>query len=249
MKLYVQDVGFSYAGAPALEHVTFCAMPGECTAVLGGNGAGKSTLLRCIDGILRCWQGRIEADGCPLDGMKPQKRARLIAYVPQEPQFPDGCTVFDAVLLGRTPYPEAQKEDLSLVDGILAKLNLHALAMRRVDRLSGGERQKVAVARALAQTPRILLFDEPTANLDLANQLSVLGMIRELAREKQMTVLVSLHDLNLALRFADRFLLLRDRTVLAAGDAQALTPERIAAAYGVRVQFARVGGHTVVVPE
>ena len=136
-----------------------------------------------------------------------------------------------------------------MVDGILAKLNLHALAMRRVDRLSGGERQKVAVARALAQTPRILLFDEPTANLDLANQLSVLGMIRELAREKQMTVLVSLHDLNLALRFADRFLLLRDRTVLAAGDAQALTPERIAAAYGVRVQFARVGGHTVVVPE
>ena len=92
-------------------------------------------------------------------------------------------------------------------------------------------------------------FDEPTANLDLANQLSVLGMIRELAREKQMTVLVSLHDLNLALRFADRFLLLRDRTVLAAGDAQALTPERIAAAYGVMVQFARVGGHTVVVPE
>ena len=122
MKLYVQDVGFSYVGAPALEHVTFCAMPGECTAVLGGNGAGKSTLLRCIDGILRCRQGRIEADGCPLDGMKPQKRARLIAYVPQEPQFPDGCTVFDAVLLGRTPYPEARKEDLSLVDGICTRL-------------------------------------------------------------------------------------------------------------------------------
>lgn len=249
MKLYVRDVGFSYAGVPALEHVTFCAMPGECTAVLGGNGAGKSTLLRCIDGILHCRQGQIEADGRPLDGMKPRERARMVAYVPQEMQFPTGCTVFDAVLLGRTPYPAAQKEDLSLIDKILTRLGLDTLAMRRVDWLSGGERQKVAVARALAQTPQILLFDEPTANLDLANQLSVLRMLRELAREKQITVLVSLHDLNLALRFADRFLLLRNRTILAAGDAQVLTPERITEAYGVRVQLARVGGYTVVVPE
>lgn len=256
MTLEVEELSFAYGGQPVLEKVSFTARGGTCLAILGPNGAGKSTLLRCIDRLLVPTSGSIRMDGREVADMKPGELARQVAFVPQEPVFAD-ATVFDAVLLGRRPCFrwEAGADDLLAVEKTLAKLGLAPLALRPVEQLSGGERQRVAIARALVSQPQVLLLDEPTSNLDMKHQMDTIALLRTVTRDSGVCVrdsrpcvLVTMHDLNLAVRFADSFLLMKDRRVYAAGGPEILTPATLRAVYGVEVTVAQVEGQTVVVP-
>lgn len=247
--LNVECLSFSYpCGREILRDISFSVEPGSFLAVLGNNGAGKSTLLKCLGGILRPRAGRAMLDGTDLTALSPGALARQAAFVAQE-NTAAALTVFDTVLLGRKPYLRwgVSGEDRRAVEAVLRRLDLETLADRELDRLSGGERQKVLLGRALAQRPKLLLLDEPTSNLDLRNQYEVLDLVRRICREERLTAVAVLHDLTQALRFCDRFLLLRGGAVHAAGDASVVTPEALAAVYGVEAAVTHAAGEPAVV--
>lgn len=181
--------------------------------------------------------------------MSGTKRARRIGHVPQRAEA-SHMTVYDTVLVGRTPHItwSASHRDHHVVEDVLAELGLEHLAMRPIDELSGGELQKIVIARALAQEPRLLLLDEPTSSLDLRNQLDVLDTVKRVTSAQGVAVIAVMHDLNLALRFADAFLLLSDGRVHACGGPEVVTPQSIAEVYGVPVALAEVDGVRVIVP-
>ena len=246
----VDGLDFSYgSGAAILDRVAFDAAAGRCVAVLGNNGAGKSTLVKCVARILEPGSGSVYVDGEDAASLGRRELARRVAYVAQRGSH-DRLTVFDSVLLGRTPHMgyEPGREDLDIVASAIDRLGLEPLALRYVDELSGGEAQKVALARALAQRPRTLLLDEPTSNLDLRNQYETMAILRDEAARSNMCVIVVMHDLNLALRFCDRFLFMKDRTVYAYGGPEVVDEATVWAVYGVPVAVETVRGVPVVVP-
>ncbi len=249
MILSVAGLSFSYPGRPVLRDVDLAVAAGDVLAVLGVNGAGKSTLLKCITRILPPSAGVVEIQDEPAARLSRRELARRIGYVAQR-QVSVGMTVFDAVLLGRRPHIrwEASRRDFDVVRRALRTLELEEYALRYLDELSGGEQQKVVIARALAQEPRILLLDEPTSSLDLKNQLEVARIIRGVAARQRIAAVVSVHDLNLAIRFADKFLLLKDGEVFAAGGMDVMTPEVIESVYAVPVAIRRFADVPVVVP-
>ncbi|MBC5580023.1 ABC transporter ATP-binding protein [Anaerofilum sp. BX8] len=250
MKLEIKDLCFAYGTHEIVQNVSFEAEEGQILAVLGINGVGKSTMLRCINRINRPRSGKITVGGKDVARMDGATLAKHIGYVSQNCEFSES-TVFDAVLLGRKPFIQwdVTGHDLEIVQEVLGLLSLEGYAMRSVNELSGGERQKVAIARALAQQTPVLLFDEPTSNLDLKNQLEVLQTIRTIVREKGLTAVVTIHDLNLALRFADRFLIMKEGRVYADGGAEAVNTAAIREVYGVRAAVMECSGRRVVVPE
>lgn len=249
MILSVDGVEFSYGSRAVLRKVKFTVEKREFLAILGNNGAGKSTLLKCMNRILRPQRGSILLERKELSRLSRVEIARRMAYVAQRHEG-GRLTVFDAVLLGRKPHIkwDAGRKDLETVHAVLRVLGLEELSLRYLDELSGGELQKVVMARALAQEPRVLLLDEPTSSLDLRNQLEVLKIVKRAARERDIAAAVVMHDLNLALRFAEKFLLLRDKTIFACGGIEIMTPDNIAGVYGVPVMMERVGGVPVVIP-
>jgi iron complex transport system ATP-binding protein len=249
-----EDVSFDYDGLPALRGVSFTARAGELVALLGPNGAGKSTLLRLAAGLLAPSVGRVRV--CGLDAHSAPRRAfaRICALVPQEPRAPWPFTVREAVMMGRAPHQGLLAVpgpfDHGAVEGALRACDLLALADRRLDALSGGERRRVFFARALAQEPRVLLLDEPTAFLDLAHQVAAMEMARVAARGGLCVVAV-LHDLNLAGGSADRIVALSDGRVVADGPPrEVLTAERVSEVWGVPVWRGENGatGAPVVLP-
>ena len=247
----VQNITFSYGrGGPAtLDHVSFRLEDGQCMAILGNNGAGKSTLLKCIDRIHRAREGAVLVDGEDVFAMSGRQMAQKIAYVPQNAASMQ-MTVFDAVLLGRKPYIQwdATAEDRAIVTRILRQMELEDYALRNVSELSGGEAQKVALARALAQEPRLLLLDEPTSNLDPHNQHEVLQLVRAVARERKICVILIIHDLNLAVRYCDRFLFLKNAGVYACGGLEVMTPRAIEAVYRMHVHIVEYMDIPLIVP-
>ncbi len=247
--LQVRQLSFTYPRHPVLNRISLSVRPGELLAVLGPNGTGKTTLLKCLNGIHRADGGAVYIDGRDTLALRPGEMARQSAYVAQRPDS-GPQTVFDAVLLGRKPFIrwKPEEKDLRLVEHALHRLHLSPLALRPLTCLSGGELQKVMIARALVQEPRLLLFDEPTSALDLKNQLEMLTLIREVVESEQLAGVMTLHDVNSALRFAHRFLFLKAGAVLAAGDISTVTPELIQAVYGVPVSLVRVNGCPVVIP-
>ena len=248
--LEVRDMSFAYEpGRPVLEGVGFSGAAGEVTAVLGNNGAGKSTLIKCMDRILKPSSGEVLVDGVNLLALSRREHARVAACVPQTP--PGGTlTVFDAALLGRRPYIswDATAHDRAVAAAALESLGLASKALRRVDELSGGERQKVAIARALAQEPRLLLLDEPTSSLDPRAQHDVMRTVRTLTRERGVCTVVILHDLGLAARYCDRFLFLKGSKVFAFGGREVMTSDTIEEVYGMHVHIIDYMGVPVVVP-
>ena len=205
MNLKISDLSFKYSsGKQVLDGVNFQAESGKCTFLLGANGAGKTTLFSNILGLLTPSFGKITLDDADLSSLKPREKAKLLGYVPQNVFFPSG-SAFDAVLLGRRPYIRwgVTENDLSVVEKLFKDLSVEDFAMRNVDSLSGGEKQKIAIARALAQEPQVLLFDELTSNLDVKNQADVLSFIKKLTVDKNVITVAIVHDLSLALRFAD----------------------------------------------
>jgi iron complex transport system ATP-binding protein len=233
-----------------LRGVSLALAPGEVLAVLGQNGAGKSTLLRCLAGALKP-TGLVELDGRPLESVPPGERARMLAFVPQHipPRLP--MTVFEAVLLGRRPYLSwrPRPQDLEAAWEALSLLGLEDLAQREFSEISGGQRQKVALARALAQESRLLVMDEPTSSLDLRHQLEVMTLLCAQAEERDTGVILAVHDLNLAARFAHRVILLSGGRVEADGPpSEVLTEESIRRVYGVEVLRMEAGAGTMFFP-
>ena len=249
MNLEVSNLSFHYPSNKVLNDVMFSVGHSECVAILGTNGVGKSTLLKCINRILRYQQGAVAMCGDDIHSLSRNELAKRVGYVAQSSHFSE-TTVFDAILLGRKPYIkwDVTDSDLKLVQGIMERLSLAPYAMRTVTHLSGGETQKVAIARALAQQPRVLLFDEPTSNLDLKNQLEVISLIKNIVKEENMSAVVTMHDLNLATRFADKFIMMKDGSIFAAGGHEILTSENIKEVYGVDAAVERYKGQLVVIP-
>ena len=251
MRLEVRDLRYGYTPErEVVRGVSFTVRAGECVAVLGTNGVGKTTMLKCINRVIRPQAGEVLVDGQPVHRLSGRELAQRIGYVPQVCEFADS-SVFDAVLLGRKPFLQwdVTKRDLEIVQDVLRRMGLEEYAHREVNALSGGERQKVSIARALAQQAPVLLFDEPTSSLDLRNQLEVLDMTKQVVRQQGLAAVVILHDLNLALRFADRFLVMKEGTVRAFGGREVVDPEMIREVYGVQAQVLEVNGRPVVVPQ
>ena len=207
----IKDLSFAYGKTPVLSGVSFTAQAGQCVGILGNNGAGKSTLVSCVSRIRTPAAGEVRSNGRAVGDMGRTERARTIAYVAQKNEA-GRSTVFDCVLLGRRPYIRwtVSRKDMDLCRDMIARMGLEALQLRTLDELSGGELQKVMLARALVQQPKVLLLDEPTSELDPRNQYEMMALVRQLARERSVTVLIVIHDLNLALRFCDRLFFLRD---------------------------------------
>lgn len=249
MILNVQGIRFHYPGRPVLDEASFSVAPGEVLAILGTNGTGKTTLLKCLNRILTPAAGAVWIKEQPIATLSRNALAQKMGYVEQQ-RHGSRATVFNTVLLGRKPYIrwDITQNDMAIAAHALETLGLADFASRYLDELSGGELQKVVIARALAQEPEILLMDEPTSSLDLKNQLEVLTLIRQISRERGIASVVAMHDLNLALRFADRFMLLKDKTIYAAGGVEVMTPETIEAVYAVPVTIAAHNGSRVVIP-
>jgi len=250
----VSGASFSYGSRAALEGVSLMALAGELVALLGPNGAGKSTLVRLVAGLLAPASGSVRL--CGLDPHAAPRRAvaRVCALVPQEPHTPWPFTVREAVMMGRAPHQGLLAVpgplDHGAVDGALRACDLAHLSSRRLDALSGGERRRVFFARALAQEPRVLLLDEPTAFLDLAHQVAAMDMARVAARAGLCVVAV-LHDLNLAAAACDRLVVLsRGRVVAEGPPAAVLTAERVGEVWGLPVWRGENGasGAPVVLP-
>lgn len=249
MKLTVANIHFSYNSHPVLSDVNFSLSQGEVMCVLGVNGAGKSTMLKCINHILKPTRGAVLLDGENLLSLPQYKVARRVGYVPQH-HTKTRLTVFQAVLMGRKPHINWSmgSHDYKMTENIMAQMGLSDLATRPLTCLSGGEIQKVSIARALAQSPQVLLLDEPTSNLDLKNQLEVMRLIRCAVKTESLSAVVAIHDLNIATRFADRFLFLKDGRIHAAAKNNTLTPEIIRQVYGIDVVFKEYKGRPLVVP-
>lgn len=247
----VNNITFSYphTAKPVLEQVGFNIAAGECMAILGNNGAGKSTLLKCVDRICHAPGASVLVDGKDLFSMNSRMMAQYVAYVPQNAGAVN-MTVFDAVLLGRKPYIkwDATKEDRQIASRVIHQMGLDDYVLRNVSELSGGEAQKVMLARALAQEPRVLLLDEPTSSLDPRNQHEVLQVVRQIAREHQISAAIIMHDLNLAIRYCDVFLFLKGTKVYACGGMEVMTPNVIEAVYGMQAQIVQHEGVPLVIP-
>lgn len=252
-RLEARGLRLAYGRRPAIEGVNLTITPGECVALAGPNGSGKSTLLRGLARLMRPAGGTVLLDGKALAQWPPRALARRLAVLPQSPQSPDDLTVEQLVSLGRHPHQRLlglpTVADRQAVAAALAQTDLVHLADRPLRALSGGERQRAWIALTLAQEPHLLLLDEPTAYLDLAHALSVLELVRRLNREQGITVVMALHDLSQAARFADRVIMLCAGRVVADGPpAAVITPETIACVFGVEAEVVRAGGQPVVVP-
>ncbi len=249
MMLSVANVGFSYNGRKILDDIGFRIHEGEMLVVVGVNGAGKTTLLKCLCGILRPDEGSIFIDETEIAQMERSDRARRIGYVPQRYSDTD-TSVFEAILLGRKPHMgwTVTEKDLHVTEEILRALKLESMALRPISSLSGGEVQKVIIGRSLAQEPDLLLLDEPTSNLDLKNQMEIMDILTGVARNRGLSVIVTMHDINTALRFADQFLMLKDGRVHSITPRASVTEELIRHVLDVDVIMGRVGDYRVVIP-
>jgi cobalamin transport system ATP-binding protein len=253
MLLRASNLAFSFGDRPILRDISLALDPGEIVSLIGPNGAGKTTLIRALLGHLHA-SGTIEWDDRALARWSRRELARRVAYLPQAPTSDEGQTVLEVLRLGRAAYWTAfgieSSRDAQVVDEIAATLNLSDLLSRRMDELSGGQRQRVFLGRSLVQEPAAMLLDEPSTFLDLRHQVELCELLRKLAREKQIAVLMASHDLNLAAGFSDRIILLHDGAIAAAGNpSDVLKPELLAQVYGVSIdRIDRPGQAPVVVP-
>ncbi len=236
--LKVESVSVRYQDHLVLDDVSLSVQPGEVLALIGPNGAGKSTLIRAVSGVVPRQSGRINICGRDGSSITPTERARLLAVVSQAQPLPPTFTVYQTVLLGRTPHlgwlGQAGRSDHEIVRRALEQTKITEMTERMIGELSGGEQQRVLLARALAQSTPILLLDEPTNHLDLRHQTGFLSLVRQLAIDNGLAVLVALHDLNLASLYTDRVAVLADGRLKAVGTpGQVFTEEILSPIYGV----------------
>lgn len=248
--LRVKDVGFNYKSKEVIESVALSVDKGEILSLVGPNGAGKTTLLKCMNRLLVPHRGTIEVEGKDIQTMSRLELARSVAYVPQAEQLRFPITVFDTILLGRRPYIKWQptQKDFDIVIAVIEQLELGELAMRDMNQLSGGERQKVIIAKAIVQEPKVLLFDEPSTYLDLKYQLKMMQFIRSLTETDNLCAVITTHDLNLALRFSNKLAVLKDGGIVVAGKPNILTEKVIHQVYEVKANVRWEDDKPFVVP-
>lgn len=244
----VEHLSYAYGKTAVLSDVSFSAGDSECVAILGNNGVGKSTLVTCVNRIRTPSSGTIRIDGEDAFALSRLELAKRVAYVAQKNEM-SRVTVFDCVLLGRKPYFgwTAGDEDLERCADMIRRTGLSHLQLRSLDTLSGGELQKAMLARALVQEPRVLLLDEPTSSLDPSSQYGMMELVRQITKERGLTSLIVLHDLNLALRFCDRFLFLKEGRAFCCGGPEVVTGETIESVYGIPARVAELDGRRVAV--
>lgn len=250
MTVRLRSVAAGYGAAPVVSSIDLDVADGEWLSLIGPNGAGKSTLLKAVAGLLPV-SGSVDV------GLGDRERrrdwAKAVAFVPQSPVLPPTLTVAEYVLLGRSPHiaylGSEGSADLDVVDRSLADLELTDFARRRLHQLSGGEQQRVVLARALSQEPRILLLDEPTSALDIGHQLATLELIGSMRGDRKLTIISAMHDLTLAARYADRLALLAGGRIVADGEAgEVITTDNIRRHYEADVHVVNVDDHLVVIP-
>jgi len=251
MTLDIAGLEVGYGRRTVLDGLDLSVPRGRVLGLLGPNGAGKSTLIKAVSRIVRPTGGRVAWDGTDLASLSRRDLARVVAYVPQSIELTFSLSVREAVLLGRTPYFGARprRADHEKVEDAIVRLGLTDLADRSVTELSGGQAQRVLIARALAQEPQVLLLDEPTSALDLRYQLQTLHLAHQVATTRDVAVVVSLHDLNHAARFCDEVAFLLGGRILRSGPApEVYTPELVEQVYGVRVDLTEHDGFVEVHP-
>ena len=249
MMLKINDLYFTYNSHPLLRGIDFSLSRGQLLAILGPNGVGKTTLLKCMNAMLRPSQGVVLVEGRDILSLQPSAIAREIAYVSQKSET-SRLKVFDAVLMGRTPHIRwrMNEQDMNKTEAVLRSLGLESMSMRYVDTLSGGELQKVCIARALVQEPALLLLDEPTSALDLKNQVGILALIRRIVKVHHIAAVMTMHDLNMALRYADQTIFLKDGAIHAMASPNEVSPAVIEQVYGLPVCIHQLNGQPVVLP-
>lgn len=249
MVIEVENVSFGYSDKKVLHGLDCTFDGGGFYAVIGPNGSGKSTLIRLLNRLLIPDSGRIQLNGRSVKDYPRRFLAQHIGYVPQSGGSSFNATVFDTILLGRKPHIKwaPGKSDFQKTESIVHDFSLDHLALRLTGELSGGELQRVHIARALVQEPDVLILDEPTSSLDLSHQIEVMKMLK-MVSAKGITVIVAIHDLNLALRYADQFLLLREGRIIAMGDERVISKQNLQALYDVKVQKVDVDGQSYILP-
>lgn len=240
MTLEIKNVSFSYGKKEVIKDISFKASENELITLLGVNGSGKTTLLKAINHLL-IPDGLIYINDTSIANYKIEELAKMISYVPQKLNFTK-MTVFDTILLGRLPFIKWKEgeEDKKIVSNIICKLHLEKLAMQDVTTLSGGMQQITAIARALVTGAKIILLDEPTANLDIKNQMEVMNLIKSVAKEYNAIVIMTLHDLNLAINFNERFIVLKEGRILADVRREKLTNEVINEAFNINAEIIKI---------
>ena len=222
----LSDVSVHYGDQPVVQNISFDIRQGKVMVLIGPNGSGKTTIIRGITGSVKLSGGQIKYDGKNLADLSETERAKYLSVVPQNSLLPDGFSVYETVAMGRTPYlgllGKLSEEDRRRVDEAIRETAIFDLRKKDVRSLSGGEQQRVILARALAQDTPVMILDEPTTHLDLNHTIGILSLVRNLSREKGTAVLIVLHDLNLAARFADEIIILKQGNILAMG-----TPEEV----------------------
>lgn len=249
--LTVDAISFGYRNRTVLKKISLAVHQGEILSIAGPNGTGKTTLLKCIAGIHRPDTGRIQINGQDAVEMHRAMYAKSVGYVPQSIPAKFPITVFEAVLMGRRPHMSwrPSQSDFGKTAQVIAAMSLGDIAHQDFDRLSGGQKQKVLVARAIAQDTPYLLLDEPTASLDLKHQLEVLEMISALVRKKQVGVIMAMHDLNLVSRFSHRVALMKKGQVTCSGSPSAvMTSGNIRDVYGVEARVCQNDGYPYILP-
>jgi iron complex transport system ATP-binding protein len=245
----VNNISFSYKSRHVLDGVSFIVQADDVVSILGPNGVGKTTLIKCIDKVLKPDSGSVLIEGADLHQMSKKDIAKNIGYVAQKSETSQ-TTVFDSVLLGRKPHFDwnVTEKDIRLAGRVLHLLGLDGLALKYIDEISGGEYQLVQIARVLVQQPKVILLDEPTSSLDLSNQHMIMHLIRNIIKMNHMAAVMIIHDLNLAIRHSDKFIMMKDGKVYSAGGHEIITPDNIKAVYNIDAYVERVRGIPVVIP-
>lgn len=246
--LKISNLSFAYKkNNNVLNDINLSLKNKSIGVVLGKNGSGKSTLFKNILGILKPNNGDIKLNDLDMINIKKDLRAKKISYVPQDITF-GSLSVFDSVLLGRITYFNyiVKDEDIKIVNDIIHEMKLDKIALKNVNELSGGERQKVAIARALVQEPKLIIFDEPTGNLDIYNEKLILDEAKKIVKNKNVSILISLHDLNLAYEFADEFYFIKEGKIIYQGDKEVFNEENIKETFDLNVKLINVENKKIV---
>ena len=247
----VKNVSFSYVkNKIVLNDVSFDIKEGECVILLGPNGVGKSTLISLILGANKLQEGEISFDNVPLKDLKPKQKAEYLAYIPQLIKGND-LTVYDTIILGRLPYYGIypNKKDKELTEEYINKFHLQEIKEKQTNQISGGERQIASIARGFIQDSKVVIFDEPTSNLDISTQLRVLNFIRDEKENKNKSFLISMHDINQAMSIGDKFIFLKDGQVYKICSKEEITKEIIDYVYNINSKFIKTDKGDYVIYE